>query len=135
MVRTEEIKRAVPEEGTAIFRIVCTDENGDAAIPATMFWDLTSLDGTVIVYNQEITELASTIYLPVFGTNLRILDGETSYGERLITFRGTYNSVLGNNLPIHKQIKFSVQNLKLVAYPITVNSIDTVFTDDAVEAA
>ena len=130
MVRTEQILKVVPEEGTAIFRLVCKDEDGVLAIPITMYWDLTALDGKVIAYNQAISSLASTIYLPISGTNLRILEGEDSYGERLITFRGTYNSTRGSNLPLHKQIKFRVQNLKLIGYPLSVDVTDAVFTDD-----
>jgi hypothetical protein len=130
MVRTEQILKVVPEEGTAIFRLVCKDEDGVLTIPVTMFWDLTALDGKVIAYNQAIAVLANTMYLPVYGTNMRILEGEESYGERLITFRGTYNSTRGNNLPLRKQIKFRVQNLKLIGYPLSVAVTDAIFTDD-----
>jgi hypothetical protein len=134
MVRTEEILKVVPEEGTAIFRLIFKDENGDLVAPVSLYWDLTALDGTVIAYNQMVFPLADTVYIPVYGTNIRILEGEESFGERLITFRGTYNSTRGNNLPIHKQIKFRVQNLKLIGYPISVSVIDLTFTDDYLES-
>ena len=133
MARTEEIVKTVPEEGTAIFRVVCTDEYKALVTPATMAWDLTALDGTVIAYNQVIAPLNSTMYVPVFGSNLRILEGEDSFGERLITFRGTYNSTNGIGLPLNKQIKFKVQNLKLIGYPLNIAAIDVVFTDDYVQ--
>jgi hypothetical protein len=121
MVRTEEIMKTVPEEGTAVFRLICKDENGTLVIPATLKWDLTALDGTVIAYNQTIAVPTSTYYLPVFGTNLRMLDGESSYGERLLTLRGTYNSSNGTGLPLHKQIKFRVQNLRMIGYPLDIS--------------
>jgi hypothetical protein len=134
MVRTEQIMKTVPEEGTAIFRLVCKDENGDLAVPVSLYWDLTALDGTVIAYNQNIAAPASTYYLPVYGTNLRMLDGESSYGERLLTFRGTYNSTRGNGLPIHKQIKFRVQNLRMIAYPLDISVYEFSVASDYLSA-
>lgn len=130
MVRTEEILKVIPEESTAVFRLVFKDEEGALIAPSTLYWDLTALDGTVIAYNQPVAGLASTVYLPIYGAQMRILAGEESYGERLITFRGTYNSTRGTNLPLNKQIKFRVQNLKLVGYPLSVDVVDLVFTDD-----
>ena len=129
-VRTEEIRKIIPEEGTAVFRCTCLDESGNASVPTAMHWDLTALDGTVIAYNQEVADLAAVMYITVYGTNLRMLEGEESFGERLITFRGTYNSTYGNNLPIHKQVKFRVQNLKLIGYPLSVDVQEMVFTSD-----
>ena len=132
MVRTLEIMKAVPEEGTGVFKCIFKDELGDAVVPSTLFWDLTALDGSVIAYNQEVTSLTSTLYLVLYGSDMRILDGEDSYGERLLTFRGTYNSTNGSGLPLHKQIKFKVQNLKMKAYPLSVSVVDVAFTDDYV---
>jgi hypothetical protein len=132
MARTEEIIKTVPEEGTAIFRVVCKDELGALVTPVTLAWDLTALDGSVIAYNQVVAVLNSTMYIPVYGTNLRILENEDSFGERLITFRGTYNSTNGSGLPLHKQVKFKVQNLKLIGYPLSITAIDVIFTDDLV---
>ena len=130
MVRTEEILKTVPEQSTCTFRVICKDEAGIAVVPVSGYWDLTALDGTVIAYNQEITDLASTMYVTISGANTRILQDEARYGERLITFRFTYNSDRGNGLPLHKQIKFSVQNLKLIGYPLDVSIVDMIFTDD-----
>lgn len=134
MVRTEEIVKVVPEESTAVFRCIFKDELGASVVPTTLVWDLTALDGTVIAYNQTPTAIAATTYIPVFGSNTRILAGEESYGERLLTIRGTYNSTNGNNLPLHKQIKFRVQSLKLVGYPLNVTVIDVAFTDDYLQS-
>jgi len=134
MVRTEEIMKTVPEEGTAVFRLICKDETGTLVIPATLKWDLTALDGTVIAYNQTIAVPASTYYLPVFVTNLRMLDGESSYGERLLTFRGTYNSSNGSNLPLHKQIKFRIQNLRMIGYPLDIAVHDFSVASDYLSA-
>lgn len=133
MVRTEEILKTIPEQGSATFKCVFKDEDGQAVAPVSLYWDLTALDGSVIAYNQEVTTLASTTYITISGATLRILEGEDSYGERLITFRGTYNSTYGSGLPINKQIKFRVQNLKLIAYPIDVSVVDVIFTDDYVQ--
>ena len=129
MVRTQEILKTVPEEGTAVFKLTFKDSNGDLVIPETLFWDLTDLSGAVVAYNQEVTSLASEKLVTISGSNLRILEDELSYGERLITFRATYSS----GLPLNKQIKFRVQNLKLIGYPLSVSAVDAIFTDDYLE--
>jgi hypothetical protein len=134
MVRTEEIIKTVPKEGTAIFRLVCKDEDGVLIAPITLAWDLTALDGTVIAYNQTIVTPLATYYLPIYGTNLRMLDGESSYGERLLTFRGTYNSTRGNGLPLHKQVKFRVQNLRMIGYPLDIAVYDFSVASDYLSA-
>lgn len=131
-VRTEEIMKTVPEESTAVFRCIFKDEDGTAVIPSTIYWDLTALDGAVIAYNQAVVTPLATTYITISGSNMRILSGEERYGERLLTIRATYNSTYGNSLPLHKQVKFRVQNLKLVAYPISVDVVDVIFTDDYV---
>jgi hypothetical protein len=134
MVRTEEIIKTVPEEGTAIFRLVCKDEDGALIAPITLAWDLTALDGTVIAYNQTIVTPLATYYLPVYGTNLRMLDGESSYGERLLTFRGTYNSTRASGLPLHKQVKFRIQNLRMIGYPLDIAVHDFSVASDYLSA-
>jgi hypothetical protein len=134
MVRTEEIIKTVPEEGTAIFRLVCKDEDGVLIAPVTLAWDLTALDGTVIAYNQTIVTPLATYYLPIYGTNLRMLDGESSYGERLLTFRGTYNSTRASGLPLHKQIKFRIQNLRMIGYPLDIAVHDFSVASDYLSA-
>lgn len=133
MVRTEEIVKTVPEQSTVFFKCCPKDEDNNLVTPTSLYWDLTALDGTVIAYNQAVSPLSDTMYIVISGTNLRILEGEDRYGERLITFRGTYNSTRGNGLPLNKQIKFKVQNLKLIAYPINVSVSDGIFTDDYVK--
>lgn len=134
-VRTEEILKVIPEQGTGIFRCIFTDEDGNLVSPVSINWDLTALDGKVIAYNQAVAVPASTVYIVVSGTNARILDGELRYGERLLTVKAIYNSTYGSNLPINKQIKFRVQNLALVGYPIDVSVVDSIFTDDYLRSA
>lgn len=132
-VRTEEIMKVVPEQGSATFRCIFKDEDGAAVIPQSINWDLTALDGAVIAYNQSVPVPAATTYITISGSNLRILEGEDRWGERLFTIRATYNSTYGTGLPLNKQIKFKVQNLKLIGYPLSVDVVDVIFTDDYVQ--
>jgi hypothetical protein len=132
-VRTEEIMKTVPEQGSATFKCVFKDEDGSSVVPTSINWDLTALDGSVIAYNQSVSVPASTTYITISGSNFRILEGEDRWGERLLTIRATYNSTYGTGLPLNKQIKFRVQNLKLVGYPISIDVVDVIFTDDYVQ--
>ena len=133
MPRPEYIENIAEEESTIFIRCDFKDENGDGVIPVSVAWDLTALDGTVIAYNQSETP-AATVYIAVYGDNLRILENEESEGERMLTVRAFYNSSRGNNLPLNKQARFNIRNLLLIAQPLEISVIDVVWTSDYLES-
>lgn len=132
MIRTEDTGKVVPEEGTIVFKLSFRDYDKSLVPPITLFWDLSALDGTIVAYNQEVTELACTVYIVLSGSLTRILYGEERYGDRLLTVRATYNSDLGSNLPLNKQYAFRIKNLRLIGYPLSVEVVEMIFTDDYV---
>ena len=129
-MRTEETNVPVPEQSNAPFKIVFRESTGQVATPLTLKWDLTALDGTVIAVNQSATVLGATSYIILSEAQTRILQGEVAAGERLLTIHATYTHSTGATLTIRKQIKFSIQDLKLVGYPLDIFTIDQIFTDD-----
>ena len=129
MPRPIFLDKVVDEESTGVFKTTFRDTAGNLVTPTSVNWDLTALDGTVIAYNQSETP-ANPLYITISGSNTRILEGEASFGERLLTIRAVYNSDRGNNLPNNKQYRFRVRNLKLIGYPLSIFIEDIVFVVD-----
>jgi hypothetical protein len=129
-MRTEEINVPVPEESNPPFKVVFRDSNGAVATPLSLTWDLTTLDGTVLAVRQDATVLGATSYIIPTTAQIRILEGESVKGERLLTLHATYTHSTGAVLTTRKQIKFSIQDLKLVGYPLSIDVSETIFTDD-----
>ena len=133
MPRPDMLEDIAEEQSTIFIKCTFKDEDGDEVTPTSVVWDLTTLDGTVIAYNQSETP-ASPLYIKVSGSNLRILTNEESEGERLLTVRATYNSDRGTGLPLNKQVRFNVRNLLMIAYPISVSVADTAWVNDYLES-
>lgn len=129
MPRPEMLRKVAEEESSYIIRNTFTDESGDDVIPVSLYWDLTSVGGTVINsrLNQQVVTPAAITNVVLQGADLQILDGEESYAERIFTARATYNSTLGNGLPLNKFVRFKVRNLRLIAYPLDIDIYDPVF--------
>jgi hypothetical protein len=133
MPRPIFLDKVIDEESTGTFKITFRDTTGALVTPTAVNWDLTALDGTVIAYNQSETP-ANPQYITISGSNTRILQGEESFGQRLLTVRAVYNSDRGNNLPNNKQYRFKVRNLKRVGYPLSIEVIDLAFVVDQNES-
>jgi hypothetical protein len=104
-----------PEEGTYIVTAKFRDEDGNLVAPKTMNWSLIDEDGSV-VNSQEDNSISSpqdTENIVLKGEDLALTDGR-SEEARYVVFEGTYDSTLGNDLPLNDQIKFYIVNLKKV---------------------
>jgi len=133
MPRPEILEDIAEEQSTIFIKCDFKDEDGDSVTPTAVVWDLTTLDGTVIAYNQSETP-ASPLYIEISGTNLRILTNEESEGERVLTVRATYNSDRGSGLPLNKAVRFNIRNLLMIAYPIDISVVDTAWVSDYLES-
>ncbi len=73
-------------------------------------WSLTNKDGSIVNdrIDQPLTSAESVIIL-LKGADLALTGGPV---RRYVIVRGTYNGVLGNNLPIIDEASFLIQNLK-----------------------
>jgi len=95
------------------FVINCTfkDEDNLAVIPNVITWTLTDEDGTVINSRtaQSVTPGAS-VDIALSGDDLKRSDGAI----RILTVEATYNSSLGNNLPLKDQVKFRISDLTVI---------------------
>ena len=100
------------EQSTFAVEISFTDEEGAALIPNSgLTWTLTDKEGTVINARQDVAiTSASTVTVVLSGGDLNTDDGN----YRVLTIEGTYNSSLGNNLPLKDQAEFYISDLVAV---------------------
>ena len=99
------------EESTLVITANFTDENGDEVTPKTGFWTLSDLDGTVINdrTNIVIGSLASEIDVVLSGDDLA-LQSASDTGRRAFLIKATYDSALGNDLPLNEEVQFDIND-------------------------
>ena len=102
------------EGSTYIVKLTYYDEDGVAETPATMTWTLTDRSGTVINSRSDIA-----IAAPSTSNNIVLSGADLTIGaggaERVLMAEGTYNSTLGNGLPLRDECWFVID--ALVAFP------------------
>lgn len=101
------------EEGTIVFTIVPTDEDGETISFSDLGnpqWQMSTLDGSVIPGCSYSDSSMSALDFVVKGPQLSILNSDDT-GVRVLTFTATYDSSAGSNLPLHAECKFKIQSL------------------------
>lgn len=100
---------AAIEESTYIVTVTATDEDGDAVTFNSFNWTLRGSDGEVVNSRNGIVpaSLESPINIVLSGDDLDLADGP----ERTLILQATYDSTLGNNLPIKDQVLINIKGL------------------------
>ena len=103
------------EEGSAAigFSFKGLDAPAENVTPNTFLWTLTDANGTVINSREDVAEsTASTVWVLLKGDDLVYFLNGTE--KRIITVKGTYNSILGGvvktNVPYTGEFEFKVLN-------------------------
>ena len=113
---TKLLEKAIEESTFAIKTdfTVKTDPSDPVGTPfipnSGLSWSLTDKDGGIV--NDRIDEPltpAESVIILLKGDDLALTGGPV---RRYVIVRGTYNGVLGNNLPILDETSFMIQNLK-----------------------
>jgi hypothetical protein len=99
------------EESTYVLSVSFADENGDPVTPnAGLTWSLTDLTGNVINAREDVALTpATSVTIVLSDADLALPD--RSDPLRVVTLEGTYNSSLGNNLPLKDEARFKIRNL------------------------
>jgi len=107
---TELTVRAV-EGSTYVVTAAFTDEDENDVTPNELTWTLTDRYGNTINEreDEEITPDTS-VDIVLTGDDLQVSDDE-KVTVLTVTVEGTYNSDLGNNLPIKDKCTFPVDGL------------------------
>ena len=93
---------------------VKTDPSDKVGTPFTpnegLVWSLTDKDGNIV--NNRIGESlipAESVTIVLKGDDLALTGGPV---RRYVIVRGTFDGVLGNNLPLVDEVSFQIENLK-----------------------
>ena len=135
-IARENVLSLVATEGSSyVVKLPFKDEDGTAMAPVSLTWTLAAEDGEVINsrYRQNVTPLATTVYIVLSGNDLQLIDRRNTYENRILLLEGTYNSTYGTGLPFKKEILFRVRNLIMIAIDIRINAADQIFTNDYLE--
>lgn len=102
------------EGGTAIVTVVPVDED-DAVIAFADLtnpqWELMQTNGTIIPNCAFGDNTMTALTWIISGDQLAMFNDS---GWRILTFTATYNSDIGNNLPINVACKFKIQPLSSI---------------------
>ena len=91
--------------------IVKLPEGDTPVVPnSPLTWDLRDKDGTIVNSKEdEPLTPATSVYVILSGNDLALSDNHPV--ERFVTIKGTFNSILGNDLPLIDEVSFQIKNL------------------------
>lgn len=99
------------EESTLAVTATFTDEASQEIMPVTLSWKLTDEDGNVINSRSSVSITPATSVTVVLSGDDLALQNSSDEGHRAILFIGTYDSSLGNGLPLNDEARFIIENL------------------------
>lgn len=99
------------EDSTFVVTATFTDEDEAAVTPQTIEWSLKDENGNVVNSRSAESETPGTsIDILLSGDDLD--PGTATVGKVLLTVTATYNSTLGNDLPLMGQCWIDVEALE-----------------------
>jgi len=106
-----KLETSAREEGTYVITCSFTDEEGQDVVPNNnLVWTLKNRAGEVINERENISiSPATSITVVLYGNDLLLPDEKDFF--RIFLIEGTYNSSLGNDLPIREAAEFPISNI------------------------
>ena len=105
------LRELAEEQSTYPVLVRCEDESGNPVVPNEITWSLMKLDGEIVNERDGVALTPSfEMTIMLTGDDLAVEDGETR--KRTILVEGTYDSNLGNDLPIRDSVRFRIKDLK-----------------------
>ena len=125
-MRIHSFNEDLYELGSGAIKVVMKDTAGSDVIPNEAYMHITRLDGYPVVSNRELTDLNSTMYLTMTGTDLTVYHDEVGFANRLVVFYGTYDDQnLGDDIPFKRVYKIRIQAIDVVAHDLNISVFDT----------
>lgn len=104
-----KLKLTAVEKSTFAITSEFTDEESEPVVPNEITWTLKDSLGNIVNEREDVDVTPSeSVVIVLSGDDL------SKIGSNIVTVIGTYNSSLGNNLPIRDEVEFDVLNLKNV---------------------
>jgi hypothetical protein len=102
------------EQSTYPVVVACLDETGAPVVPNDWRWTLLKPNGDIVNGREDVTLTpAFEMTVLLFADDLAVEDGETR--TRTLLVEGSYDSDLGNDLPLRDSVNFRIKDLKGVA--------------------
>jgi len=97
------------EESTFVVTLTFTDEDDNAVTPGTLTWSLFDSGGSIVNSRQGVNAnpASEVVNIVLQGDDLAILSASDDR-MRMLTVSGTYDSDLGNDLPIQDEVVFQI---------------------------
>ena len=107
------------EGGSAVLCISFKDDNKSPIVPLTLSWTLCDALGGIINNRQDevVDTPASVTKILVYGDDLKLTDAEDD-GFRLVLLDGTYDSSLGDGIPLKDQFGFYIERRVISSNPL-----------------
>jgi len=106
--------RIAKEKSTYMITVSFFDEADAAEDVKTMKWTLTDTAGNIINSREDVVVVdpGSVETIVLSGDDLAIFDSEpaATKGKRIFTVEATYDSTLGNDLPLNGSATFTVSD-------------------------
>ena len=110
---TQQITVTLSELGTGKVVLAPTDEDGTALAIGDLTapkWQLMRTDGTVVNSRTFAAGTLSSLTFALTGDDLAIF-GDDDNAHRVLSFQATYDSDLGEGLPLKSECKFPINRL------------------------
>jgi len=110
---TQVIRIKPSEGGTAVVSFTLADENGTALFFAQLKnpqWQLMNTKGDIINDRDFASSNMTSLDVVLSGADLLIAK-EDDTGERFISFQGSYDSSIGNDLSVTAEASFFIDDL------------------------
>jgi hypothetical protein len=107
---TQTITVEPNEEGTAVVTITPTDEDDNTLTfddLTSPVWQLMRANGSVVNDRSFANCTMTSLSFVLSGDDLSVY-GKGDSCERVLSFYATYNSTLGNNLPLVAECEFNI---------------------------
>lgn len=108
-----DLEEKAPEGGTFGIRCNFVEKTPDGDVPYTpkpgLVWSLKDASGNPVNGRTSIPiSPAQSVDIVLSGNDLALVGGPS---KRFVTVEGTYDGILGSDLPIVKEVSFQIKNL------------------------
>ena len=104
------------EKSAGVITVVFKDEDGDAVIPTSILWTLTTANGATVINSREQVSIAvpaASIEILLSGDDLALLPTEQgSRITRTLIIEAVYDSDLGTDIPLKDDEVITIRNLQ-----------------------